>query len=143
MDQAHKQNTLNLPPISPASHKTYYEQIVEGIKGEVGSGRLAPHTPLPSFRALAVDLLVSVITVRRAYEELEREGVIYRRQGLGTFVAEHGAARSRAIKSLRAEQLIEEAVREFREAGLETDEILRIIRRRLSAPGAAKQDEEA
>ena len=79
-----------LGPISPAAAGTLYQQIVDRLKREVSEGRLQPGAALPSFRQLAEDLLVSVITVKRAYEELEREGIIFRRQGLGTFVAEQG-----------------------------------------------------
>ncbi|MCC6155719.1 MAG: GntR family transcriptional regulator [Candidatus Hydrogenedentes bacterium] len=79
---------LLLPPISSAAPGTLYQQVVEGIKREIAEGRLGPGSALPSFRALAEDLLVSVITVKRAYEELEREGIIYRKLGLGTFVAD-------------------------------------------------------
>jgi len=120
---------LVLPPISPAAGKPLYEQLIAAVKAEVGAGRLGPHSPLPSFRALAAQLLVSVITVRRAYEELERDGVIYRRQGLGTFVSENGAARSREIKVQRAEELVREAARECREAGLNSNETERMVRR--------------
>jgi GntR family transcriptional regulator len=72
--------------------------------------------------------LVSLITVKRGYEELEREGIIFRRQGLGTFVAEKGDDRSREIKAQRAEQLIREAIREASEAGLKEREIIEIFR---------------
>ncbi len=129
MDFEPNGHPLVLPPISPAAGKPLYEQLIDAVKSEIGAGRLAPHTPLPSFRALAAQLLVSVITVRRAYEELERDGVIYRRQGLGTFVSENGAARSREIKVRRAEELMREAVRECREAGLSENETQRMVRK--------------
>ncbi len=74
-------------PISPAATGPLYQQIVNGFKREIGEARLSGGTPLPSFRLLAEQLLVSIITVKRAYEELERDGIIYRRQGIGTFVA--------------------------------------------------------
>src|SRR5262252_1459630 len=89
---------LLIAPLSAAAPGALYQQIVDGIKREISSGRLAPGSALPSFRTLAEDLLVSLITVKRAYEELEREGIIYRRQGLGTFVAEQGRDRSREAK---------------------------------------------
>jgi GntR family transcriptional regulator len=82
-------------PISPAAGGTLYQQIVDHLKREISEGRLKPGAALPSFRQLAEDLLVSVITVKRAYEDLEREGIIFRRQGLGTFVSEQGHDRSR------------------------------------------------
>src|SRR5215470_14998824 len=93
---------LRLGPISAASPGALYRQIIDAIKREVAAGRLAPGSPLPSFRALAEELLVSLITVKRAYEELEREGIIFRRQGLGTFVAERGHDRTRAVRRAAA-----------------------------------------
>lgn len=110
-------------PISPAAAGTLYQQIVDRLKREISEGRLKPGTALPSFRQLAEDLLVSVITVKRAYEELEREGIIYRRQGLGTFVAEQGGDRSRETKLNAARTLFEAAAREAAEAGLKPSEI--------------------
>ena len=89
---------IYLPPISPAAPGALYDQIVAGLKREISEGRLPPGSSLPSFRRLAADLMVSLITVKRAYEELEKEGIIYRRQGLGTFVAEHGGNLSRESK---------------------------------------------
>ena len=87
---ADSKKKLLIPPISVAAPGPLYQQIVDGIKREISEGRLAPGSPLPSFRGLAEELLVSVITVKRAYEDLEREGIIYRRQGLGTFVSDNG-----------------------------------------------------
>src|SRR5580704_1344035 len=101
MPPEHKKFILG--PISPAADGTLYQQIVDRLKREISEGRLKPNTPLPSFRQLAEDLLVSVITVKRAYEDLEREGIVYRRQGLGTFVAEHGSDRTRAVRRAAAE----------------------------------------
>ena len=109
---------LRIGPISPAVSGPLYQQIVSGFKREIGEGRLGGGTPLPSFRLLAEQLLVSIITVRRAYEELEREGIIYRRQGLGTFVAAAGRERSREAKRGHAKALIRLAIQEAMEAGL-------------------------
>ena len=120
-----------LGPISPAAPGTLYEQIVDGLKREVSEGRVKPGAALPSFRALAEDLLVSVITVKRAYEELEREGIIYRRQGLGTFVADHGHDRSRKAKLNTAQELFREAAREATEAGLKPAEILELAHKAI------------
>src|ERR1041385_7114074 len=103
---------LWIGPISPAAEGALYQQIVDRIKREISEGRLKPGAPLPSFRKLAEDLLVSVITVKRAYEELEREEIIFRRQGLGTFVAERGDDRSREAKIFAAESLLRSACRE-------------------------------
>jgi GntR family transcriptional regulator len=118
---------LALPPISAAGPATLYQQIVDGLKRQVSEGRLPPGTALPSFRVLAEDLLVSVITVKRAYEELEREGLVYRRQGLGTFVAEAARDRSRDVKTERARELLQAAVREASEAGLSARDIVELL----------------
>ena len=84
---------------------------------------MLPGSALPSFRQLAADLMVSVITVKRAYEELEKEGIIYRRQGLGTFVADQGADRSRESKLAQARDLIREAAQEAQQAGVARAEL--------------------
>jgi len=112
-----------LGPISPAAPGTLYQQIVDGLKREVSEGRLKPGAALPSFRVLAEDLLVSVITVKRAYEDLEHAGIIYRRQGLGTFVADHGHDRSREAKLDAAKALLRDGFREAAEAGLKPAEL--------------------
>jgi len=116
-------------PISAAADGALYQQIVDRIKREISEGRLKPGATLPSFRAFAEDLLVSVITVKRAYEELEREGIIYRRQGLGTFVAELGHDRTREAKLTAAQELFREAAREATEAGLKNFEILELAQK--------------
>jgi GntR family transcriptional regulator len=114
---------LLIGPISPAASGPLYQQIVDGFTRAIGEGRLSPGTALPSFRALAEELMVSLITVKRAYEELEREGIIYRRQGLGTFVAESGDQASRESKLNQARDLFSKAARDASEAGLTPAEI--------------------
>ena len=124
--------------ISPARPGALYDQIVQGLKREISEGRLTPGSALPSFRGLAEELLVSVITVKRAYEELEREGILYRRQGLGTFVADAAHDRSREIKKQRALDLLREAAREAAEAGVSPREIARLLQSILNEEGTPK-----
>lgn len=114
---------LRIGPISPSIPGPLYQQIVDGVRRAVSEGRLLPGAALPSFRALAGELMVSLITVKRAYEELEHEGIIYRRQGLGTFVAEQGDAASREAKIRAAREHFENGAREATEAGLMPGEI--------------------
>ena len=83
---------LQFGPISNAAEGPLYEQIASAVAREIAARRLVPGDMLPSVRRLAADLLVSVITIKRAYEELERAGLIYSRQGVGAFVAEGAAA---------------------------------------------------
>ena len=115
-------------PISASAAGPLYQQIVDGLRRAVSEGRLEPGTALPSFRVLAAELLVSLITVKRAYEELEREGIIFRRQGLGTFVAEQGAAASREAKRQLAREQFAAGAREASEAGLSAEEVEALAR---------------
>ncbi len=74
--------------INAASHVPVYEQIVEYIRGSIAAGVHRPGETLPSVRALALELVVNPNTVQRAYQELERAGLVHSRKGVGSFVAE-------------------------------------------------------
>ena len=74
--------------LSQTDGRPMYLQIMEQIKQRVAVGEWAPERRIPSIRELAVGLRVSVITVKRAYLELEREGVIVTRQGMGSFISQ-------------------------------------------------------
>jgi GntR family transcriptional regulator len=127
---------LRLGPISSAIPGPLYRQIIDAIKREVAAGRLPSGAALPSFRALAEDLLVSLITVKRAYEELEREGVIYRRQGIGTFVAELGADRTRAAQGEVAREALRTAIDAGRQARLSDADLIDLLRQELENHGS-------
>lgn len=86
------------------SPESRWRQIYTAISDRILSGELKPGEELPSIRQLAADTTVSVITVKRAYQQLEAEGFIYTRQGRGTFVAE-----------LEPENLRERRIAEWRE----------------------------
>ena len=72
--------------ISHSSRVALYEQIEEQIKSQIMTGELAEGDALPSMRVLAKDLKISIITTKRAYEDLERDGFIYSVTGKGSFV---------------------------------------------------------
>src|SRR5215831_21317171 len=72
-----------------------YAQLEQGIRGAIGSGRLAPGAQLPTVRQLAVDLRINANTVARVYADLERAGVLETRRGVGSFVSESGPAEAR------------------------------------------------
>lgn len=72
--------------INAAGDKPMYEQVKDGIKEAIVNGELKAHDLMPSVRQLAADLNVSMITTKRAYADLEREGLIYTVAGKGTFV---------------------------------------------------------
>ena len=85
-----------------------YEQICAQIRALILSGQLAPGTALPSIRALAKDLKISVITTKRAYDELEADGFLVTVAGKGSFVAEQNLelARERLIRITQAEAVM-------------------------------------
>ena len=78
--------------IDPRSHVPIYRQIAEEIRAAVAAGIYRPGEVLPSLRAMAVEIQVNPNTVQRAYDELEREGLIYSQRGRGLFVSEQGTA---------------------------------------------------
>ncbi len=81
----HKHSWITLSQSDP---QALYLQVIEQIQRRVAVGDLPPGTELPSIRQLAADLSVSVITIKRAYLELERDGTITTRQGKGSVVAD-------------------------------------------------------
>jgi GntR family transcriptional regulator len=133
--------TVSLGPISPAAAGPLYQQIVDGIKREVLANRLTAGSALPSYRALAEQLLVSLITVKRAYEELEREGITFSRQGLGTFVAARGNDRTRADRRAMALDALRSAVHAGRQAGATDRELIQMLRDELKAQPTESNDE--
>jgi GntR family transcriptional regulator len=131
---------LYLGPLSPASGPLY-QQIVDGIKREVLANRLIAGSALPSYRVLAEQLLVSLITVKRAYEELEREGITFSRQGLGTFVAARGNDRTRADRRALALDALRSAIQAGRQAGATDRELVQMLRDELKAQPTESNDE--
>ena len=85
--------------ISATDSRPLYTQLIEQIKRRVAVGDLPPGTELPSIRQLAAELQISVITVKRAYLELEHEGVIHTRHGKGSVVSENPAVQSSVQES--------------------------------------------
>ena len=122
---------LRFGPISPAAPGPLYEQIVAAVKREIAAARLLPGEALPSVRALAAELLVSLITTKRAYEELERDGIIWSRQGLGTFVADSGAEEIARGRRQQARASIAQAVRDGRAAGLSDKDLIDWLKKEL------------
>lgn len=96
--------------ISQSDKRPMYLQIMEQIKQRIAVGDWKEGQPIPSIRQLAVDLQVSVITVKRAYLELEREGVIVTQQGKGSHVASTPGLGAR-LREQELEQHLEQATR--------------------------------
>jgi GntR family transcriptional regulator len=109
--------------IDAAARQPIYRQIVEQVREAVARGRIAREERLPSVRELSRMLVVNPNTVARAYSELEREGILNTRQGLGVFVA---APKMELTKKARKERLFEILDRLLTEAvclGFTADEV--------------------
>ena len=113
--------------ISNASPEPIYEQIARQIKAQIIAGALEEGAALPSIRALAHDLQVSVITTKRAYDELEREGFLDSVGGKGTFVAAQNPAFLREKRMKIVEEKLAAAVAEARLLGIGLDELTQML----------------
>lgn len=107
--------------LSNSSPDPLYDQIVRQIRAQIISGDLAESSALPSIRKLAHDLQISVITTKRAYEELEKEGLIDTVGGKGTFVAAQNPTFLREKRLKVVEGKLAEAVSEARMLGIDLE----------------------
>ena len=123
--------------LSNASGVPFYRQIVDQMADMVRAGTLQPGSRLASVRELALQLQVSLITVRRAYADLEAAGLIVRRQGQGTFVAtDVGQAAARQARK-DAQAALEKAIDRARQLGLDAKEIESIVTHHIHATGGS------
>lgn len=113
--------------ISNSSGKPIYEQITIQLKQMILSGTLKPHDPLPSMRLLAKELRISVITTKRAYEDLEKDGFIYSVVGKGSFVADtnHELLREEQLKQIEAH--LEKAVETANRMNVSQQEVMEML----------------
>jgi DNA-binding transcriptional regulator YhcF (GntR family) len=114
--------------IANSSPDPIYEQITRQIKAQILSGELPEGQALPSIRRLAQDLQISVITTKRAYDELEREGFINTVGGKGTYVAVQNQELLREKRMKIVEEKLQAAVDEARMMGIGTDALVDMIR---------------
>ena len=114
--------------INNSSSVKLYEQIENQIKSQILNGTLMPGDPLPSIRGLAKDLKVSIITTKRAYEELEREGFIETVVGKGTFVSGANADRLKEAALSEMESRLEEIIISAKSMGLTLEECSEIFK---------------
>ena len=109
--------------ISNADGKPIYEQIAAQIKHAILTGELQPGEMLPSIRALARDLRISVITTKRAYEDLEAAGFITTMPGRGSFVAPQNPALHREQALTQVEEALSQAIAAARRGGVNLEEV--------------------
>ena len=104
-----------------------YDQIFTQIKNQIISGELVENEPLPSIRALAKDLRISVVTTKRAYDELEREGFIYTQPAKGSFVAPKNVELLREQNLKKIEEMLDEIMRLAASCGLTKEDITEML----------------
>ena len=114
--------------ISTTSTLPVYEQIVNQIRDAVVAGEVKEGEGLPSIRALAKNLEVSVITTKRAYEELEKEGVIASVPGKGFYVCKQNNDILKEKQRRNLEERFQELIKESKNAGLLLEDVLEMVR---------------
>ena len=113
--------------LSNSSGKPIYEQIADQVREQILSGALSAGTPCPSMRVLAKELRISVITTKRAYEELERDGFLDNVPGKGCFVAPQNRELLREAQLRRVEDVLAQAVDEARKGGFSLSELQELL----------------
>ncbi|MGN1102541.1 MAG: GntR family transcriptional regulator, partial [Huintestinicola sp.] len=113
--------------INYTSDKPMYEQIEDCIRQAVLTGQLENNTLLPSVRQLAADINVSTITIKRAYADLEREGVIYTVSGKGTYVRLDNVGKLQDKQTTEPLEKLEKNVTELKQAGVNKDTVVELV----------------
>ena len=137
-----------LVTLDPADGRPLYLQIMDEVRRAIVVGTLRAEDPLPSVRELSAELVVNPRTVSQAYQELEREGVVYMRRGQGTFVSP-AAQRNGEERRTLARAVAKRSLLEARRNGLGVEELLMMIqqladeeeRTRSEAPSSGREGE--
>jgi GntR family transcriptional regulator len=114
--------------ISNASNDPIYLQIVNQIKAMIMNGELSPGDALPSMRNMAMQMRISLITTKRAYEELERDGFIESYTGKGSFVKAQNMELMREENLKQIEDLLSQAVQKAHTSGVSLEELTQLLK---------------
>jgi GntR family transcriptional regulator len=121
--------------LNTSSGVPLYVQLMEQVKHAVETGALRPGDQLPTIRALAQELVMNSNTVVRAYRELEHEGIVELRHGLGVFISSSVSARGKVMR--QAQNIVESAIERLRSLGVTEQEMRRLFESELSATQVA------
>ncbi len=113
--------------ISPLNPDPMYKQVMDQIKDAIADGTLKPEAKLPSIREMARELKISEITIKRAYADLENEGYILTRSGLGSFVADINREKLRQEKLVESRDEIRKILHTGKRFGIESTDLVDII----------------
>jgi len=114
--------------VSPLNPDPLYKQITDQIKDAIAGGTLVKETKLPSIREMSKELKISSITIKRAYADLENEGYIFTRPGLGSFVADINKEKLRAEKLVEIREEIFKILKTGEKFDITSRDILKIIK---------------
>jgi GntR family transcriptional regulator len=117
--------------IDPSSRLPICRQLADQIREAVARGRLQPQERLPSVRELSRMLVVNPNTIARVYTDLEREGIVRTRPGLGVFVAPRGNELSRKARRQRLQDALDRFLTEAVHLGFTADEVLELVSEQL------------
>lgn len=117
--------------IDPASRLPICRQLAGQIREAIARGRLQPDERLPSIRELSRALVVNPNTVARVYADMEREGVLHTRPGLGVFVARPGSSLSRKVRNERLQDALDGLLTEAVHLGFTADEVLAVVAQKV------------
>lgn len=113
--------------LTNAASQPIYDQIVSQVKAQILSGKLKEGDALPSLRALAKDLRISVITTKRAYEDLERDGFVVTVAGKGCFVAPRNLELMREEHRKKVEEALTKAIEQAKAASIDLPELIEML----------------
>lgn len=119
--------------ISNTSEKPIYQQLFEQISAQIIKGELQSNQGLPPIRTVAKELRISIITIKKAWEELEREGLIYSIVGRGCFVAELSNDDLGDIRDVMTDEKMAKDIMYYKELGLTIDDVISKIRKIYSS----------
>ena len=114
--------------VSPRNPDPLYKQVMDQIKDAIADGVLKPQERLPSIREMSKELDISEITIKRAYTDLEAEGFIYTRAGMGSFIVNIDKERLRKERLDEIRQDLRRLLRTAERSGISKQEIVRLLK---------------
>lgn len=114
--------------VSPLNPDPMYKQVADQIKDAIASGQLKPEDKLPSIREMSSDLKISIITIKRAYSDLENENYIYTRPGMGSFVADINRDKLREEKLEEFTKEMKKLLKTGEKFGITANDVVNIVK---------------
>ena len=114
--------------ISPLNPEPMYKQVTDQVKDAIAAGTLKLEDKLPSIREMSKELKISMITIKRAYADLESEGYIFTRPGLGSFVADIGKEKLREEKLTEITREVRKILATGEKVNISADDVISIVR---------------